>query len=155
MWKSGPYVYGHSIAGLLILAFEIVTHRWAFSPPIRPSPYKLTWDSRAGLHKGPGPSRNLGSKTPFSWTQDWTEAQFFKFEVCGCHVVRFYVFSNFYWLDLHDKNRVAIEKSTMKYLQKSGWKSDLPWFSYGYQKCKLVGFWIGYIGPPNCVHRWV
>ena len=29
------------------------------------------------------------------------------------------------------------------------------WFSYGYHKCMFVDFFIGYVGPPNCVHCWV
>ena len=40
---------------------------------------------------------------------------------------------------------VCISKSTMKHLQKSVWILDLPWFSYGYQKCMVVDFWIRYI----------
>ena len=30
-------------------------------------------------------------------------------------------------------------------MQKSGWKSDFLWFSYGYWKCMLVRFLTGYI----------
>ena len=39
----------------------------------------------------------------------------------------------------------------MEYLKISYCKSDLPWFSYAYRKCKSVEFSTGYIGSPNCV----
>ena len=40
----------------------------------------------------------------------------------------------------------------MKHQQKSDYKPDLLWFSFGYQECLLVDILTEYIGPPNCVH---
>ena len=36
----------------------------------------------------------------------------------------------------------------MKHLEKPGWKSNVPWFSYGYRKCMFVNFLTEYIDPP-------
>ena len=44
------------------------------------------------------------------------------------------------------KNLCRIRKSMMTHLQKSDWKSDLPWLSFGYWKVMFVVFLIGYIG---------
>ena len=43
----------------------------------------------------------------------------------------------------------------MKHMQKPDWKLDLPLFSYGYRKCKIVDFLTKYIGPPIRIHYWV
>ena len=52
----------------------------------------------------------------------------------------FFMFSNFYRLDSHNKTRVALEIFAKKHLQKPDGKPDLPpSVSYGYQKCML---WI-------------
>ena len=59
------------------------------------------------------------------------------------------MFSDFYQLDLHNKTCVCIRKSAMGHQQ----ESDIPWFSYGYQKCVLVDYsFTEYIGPPKCGH---
>ena len=76
------------------------------------------------------------------------------YKVHRCSLVCFFfVFSNFYQLRLHNKSSCCISKSTMKYFhQKTGLRLCLPgWLSYGYRKCMVVGFVIGYTCPPNCV----
>ena len=40
-------------------------------------------------------------------------------------------------------------------MQKLDGISDLPWFSYGYQKHMFVNFLFEYKGPPNCVNFWI
>ena len=47
------------------------------------------------------------------------------------------------------------QQTRMKYMQKSDWRLDFLWFSYGNWKCTLVGFFTGHIGLPNRVHCWV
>ena len=42
-------------------------------------------------------------------------------------------------------NFCCIATSTTKHLQKPDWKVDLPWFSYGYQTCVFVGFFMNWI----------
>ena len=69
-----------------------------------------------------------------------------------------FVFSNFYQLDSHKQNSSCISKCTMKHLQNlDWWKTDLPFFTYGYGKYMFVEFLTGYIiiSPPNRVHYWV
>ena len=53
-------------------------------------------------------------------------------------VIRFiFMFSNsLFRFDLH--NETCISKSMMKHHETWHWKSDLPWFSYGYRKCMFV-----------------
>ena len=50
------------------------------------------------------------------------------------------MFSNFFRLDLHNITRVASTKLWWNILQKSDFKSDLPWFSYGARKCTFIDF---------------
>ena len=40
----------------------------------------------------------------------------------------------------------------MKHMQKSDKKSDLPWFSYGYRKCMVVDFLVGYKSLAKSAH---
>jgi hypothetical protein len=58
----------------------------------------------------------------------------------GCYLVDFSCFSSSYKLDLHNKIRVASPNVWWKHMQKSDWKSDLPWCRYGYRKCLFVDF---------------
>ena len=63
----------------------------------------------------------------------------------------FFMSSYFYHLDLHNKTcaQLVLHKQIYdeKDMQKLDWKSDLPWFSYGYWSWIFVDFLIGYIGP--------
>jgi len=73
-------------------------------------------------------------------------------KVCGCYVVRFSMFSNFYPLDWHNKTRVALPN-----LSETSANIELKiepslfqlWFS---RKCMFVDYLIGYIGPFNYVN---
>ena len=61
-------------------------------------------------------------------------------KVCGCYFVPFFMFSNFYWLDLHKKIGVALAN-----LWWNTWKNHTknqisPNFNHGYWKCMLVDF---------------
>jgi hypothetical protein len=49
------------------------------------------------------------------------------------------------------QNSCCINKFTVKYLQKSNWKSNPP-PNYGYRICMFDDFSIGYISPPNYAH---
>ena len=71
-----------------------------------------------------------------------------------CYSTFFFMFSNFYRLDLENKNLChIISKSIMKHLQESDWKSDLHQFSCMIiESARVVGSVAGYIGPPNYVH---
>ena len=77
-----------------------------------------------------------------------------RYKVCGCYLVRFSMFSIFYWLDSHNQTRVVIPNLRWKPLQKPDWKLDLPWLSYGYQKCIWVDFVLGYNGSSQLCALW-
>ena len=55
---------------------------------------------------------------------------------------------------VHTTTKTCVEsiKSTIRHMQKSGRKVDLPWFGYGDQKCMFTDFFHGFVGPPNCAH---
>ena len=49
-----------------------------------------------------------------------------------------------------------MSNSMTKHQEKSDRKLDLPWLSYGYQKCMFVdSLTEGCIGPPSFSHYWV
>ena len=60
--------------------------------------------------------------------------------------------SNFSQLSSHNKTCVALANLQWNHQQKSDWKSNLPLFSYGYQKCIFVDSSFEYKGFSNCVH---
>ena len=68
-------------------------------------------------------------------------------QVSGTWVCFFvcFVFSNFCWLDSTQQDLFCVNKSPMKHIQKTDWKSDVPWFSYGYRKCMFVDFLLDMI----------
>ena len=53
------------------------------------------------------------------------------------------------------QNSCCISKCTIKHLQRSNWKSNLPLLNINWWKCMFVDFLTWYIGPPNYVHYWV
>ena len=65
------------------------------------------------------------------------------------------MFSNFYQLDLHNKNFVALANQESKLQDILDQESDLAWYSHGYDKCVLVDLLIDFISPPNHVCYWV
>ena len=72
------------------------------------------------------------------------------------------MFSNFYWLNLHNNTHVALNRienqhiynKTYAHKKKLNWKLDLACFSYSYQNCMFVDYLTRYIGPPYRVHYW-
>ena len=50
------------------------------------------------------------------------------------------------------ENACCIRKSTMKHMQKPDRKSNLSYFTFGYQKCVFVDFLTRHICALNCVH---
>ena len=71
--------------------------------------------------------------------------------LCGL----FFMFSKFYQLDVHNKTCVA-SANLIRWNIHKNWKGDWTFLDLNMvigSAC-FVDFWIGYIGPPNCVHCW-
>ena len=75
-----------------------------------------------------------------------------KIKVCGCYSIFFHLLQ-LLRIKSTQGNCVNkyINKSMMKYQQKK--KSDIPWFSYNYQKYTCVDSRTEYLGP--CQLRWL
>ena len=55
-------------------------------------------------------------------------------------------------IETNKQTLCCISKSTMKYQQRSVWKPDLPWFTYGYPTHMFVEFLFEDRGSPNHAH---
>ena len=68
-------------------------------------------------------------------------------KACGYYSVHFFMFSNFYQVDLYNRLLWCINKIARKYHDKSHWKLDVPCISYEHQKHVFVHSLMEYTSP--------